>query len=278
MTDDPAGIAGGLYRWPDGFGRLDLAEIDSTNEEARRRAVEAEPGPLWIRADRQSAGRGRRGRAWVSPSGNLMATLLFRPRVSASVAAQVSFVAALAVDQVLTAWIDADRVRMKWPNDVLIDGAKISGILLESGSAADGSLDWLAVGIGLNLRHHPGDTPYAATDLAAEVSDHADVPAARHAFTHLAAAMAHWLAIWKEGQGFAAVRQAWLTRSRALGEPVRAHLGGRTMEGRFGGLDDEGHLLIIGENGETSTVAGGEVMFPGLLRQRAGPADTMEKR
>src|SRR5262249_47981168 len=139
---------------PAGYELASFDDIDSTNEEARRRAGAGARGPLWIWAQRQTAGRGRRGRAWESPLGNLSCTLLFAPHATAAAAARLSFVASLAVRDLVAELLPDAEVKVKWPNDVLLDGRKTSGILLESaGETGSGDLPWLAVGIGVNLRH-----------------------------------------------------------------------------------------------------------------------------
>ena len=140
-------------------------ELDSTNAEARRRAEAGEGGPVWITAGRQTAGRGRRGRAWSTETGNLAAPLLTTTDVSAAEAAQLSFVAALAACDLADAWLGEGAARLKWPNDVLVFGRKAVGILVESGSRPDGRL-WLAIGIGVNLAHSPTDTERPATSFS----------------------------------------------------------------------------------------------------------------
>ncbi len=247
-----------VFTWPEGVGRVSFPEIDSTNEEARRQAVAGEAGPLWLRADRQTAGRGRRGRAWASPSGNLMASLLLRPACDPAAAAQISFVAALAVGDLVLAVAPQAPVALKWPNDVLVGGAKIAGILLESGARADGRIDWLAVGIGVNLAYHPADTPYPATHVALHAGADLSPDAA---LTGLAAAMDRWLGIWDEGRGFAAIRSAWLARAHGLGQSLTARLAERVLEGRFAGLEPDGALVLTDADGQAHTVHGGEVFF-----------------
>ncbi len=153
---------------------LRLETVDSTNAEARRRAEAGETGPLWITARRQTAGRGRRGRAWETGAGNLAATLLTTTAKPPAEAAEIAFVAALAVADLALAQVPDALVRLKWPNDVLVDGRKVSGILIESGMRPDGRL-WLAIGVGVNLK----SAPVAADRPATTLADHlrADVAA-----------------------------------------------------------------------------------------------------
>ena len=151
---------------PAGYELASFDEIDSTNEEARRRAQRGDRGPLWIWALKQNAGRGRRGRPWESPVGNLMCTLLLAPGVPPAQAARLSFVAALSVRDFVAEHAGTTDVRVKWPNDVLIDGRKVAGILLESsGESGAGLLPWLAVGIGVNLVHAPDGTSFPAAAI-----------------------------------------------------------------------------------------------------------------
>ncbi len=242
--------------------RLEIAEIDSTNEEARRRAEAGDPGHLWIRADVQTAGRGRRGRGWASPNGNLMTTLLLRPPCGPGEAAQLSFVAALAVGDLIGASVPADRIGLKWPNDVLVSGAKIAGILLESGagpvSDPHSRLDWLGIGMGVNLASHPTDLDRPVTDLRAETGA---APSPAQALEHLAAAFERWYAVWDEARGFPAIRTAWLARATGIGGPVRARLWDRTLEGTFDGLDPAGGLILGLADGSREVLHGGEVFF-----------------
>lgn len=137
-------------------------ELDSTNAEARRRAEAGEAGPVWITAARQTAGRGRRGRAWSTQAGNLAATLLFVTDKPAGEAAQVSFIAALAAMDLAEACLGPGAAGLKWPNDLVVHGRKAVGILIESGARPDGRL-WMAVGIGVNLAHAPSDVERPAT-------------------------------------------------------------------------------------------------------------------
>jgi BirA family biotin operon repressor/biotin-[acetyl-CoA-carboxylase] ligase len=241
--------------WPQGYGLKEFDEIDSTNEEARRMALAGERGPIWISAARQSAGRGRRGRTWVSPTGNLSATLLIAPGRPAGECAQISFVAALASSDAMGSF-GADA-RVKWPNDVLANGAKISGILLESASQGGADPAWLAVGIGINLKHHPTDTEFPATSLPALGLS---APEPREALSRLAASFAKWYEVWRS-DGFASIRDAWLARAAGLGTRIRARLtNGETM-GIFEGIDTNGALLLRETQDRVRTIAAGEVFF-----------------
>ncbi len=243
--------------WPPGYALLELDEIDSTNEEARRRAAAGEERPLWIAAARQSAGRGRRGREWRSAPGNLFATLLLRPEKPAGECAQLSFVAALAVSDMLARFAPHTEFFLKWPNDVLAGGRKIAGILLESENGADGRTAWLAAGIGVNLTVYPEDTEFPAVSLAALGA----VPhAPKDALLHLAARFAKWYEVWRSA-GFAPIREAWLARASGLGARIRVRLTNEEIIGVFQGIDGSGALLLGLPGGTTREIAAGEVFL-----------------
>jgi BirA family biotin operon repressor/biotin-[acetyl-CoA-carboxylase] ligase len=231
-------------------------DIDSTNAEARRLAEAGETGPLWITALRQQAGRGRRGRAWETGEGNLAATHLFTTALPPAEAAQVSFVAALAVADLLDAF-SRDRASLKWPNDPLIAGRKAAGILVESGALGDGRI-WLAVGCGVNLARTPATSERPTTALA----DHMDgpPPPPREAALRLAAAMESWRGIW-EASGFAPIAEAWTRRAHGLGGPCVAHLSTETVRGIAEGLDPDGALRLRLENGAVRRITAGDVFF-----------------
>ncbi len=243
--------------WPKGYALKTFDVIDSTNEEAKRLAASGEPGPIWISAVRQTAGRGRRGRSWKSPSGNLAATLMLRPGRSATECAQLSFAAAIAACDTVAEFATHAEVRVKWPNDVLANGLKIAGILLESSSRAGETSDWLAIGIGVNLSTYPEDTEFPATSLR---SLGGIVPAADDALLHLAAHLAKWYDVWR-GEGFAAIRDAWLARAAGLGGRVRARLTHGEASGVFEGLDENGALLLREGAGRVRAISAGEVFF-----------------
>jgi BirA family biotin operon repressor/biotin-[acetyl-CoA-carboxylase] ligase len=243
--------------WPTGYQCRHFVTIDSTNEEARRLAAAGEPGPVWIQADMQTAGRGRRGRAWDSPTGNLAATLFLRPNKSARECAQLSFVAALAASDAVSSFSPASDVKLKWPNDVLAEQKKIAGILLESASAGGEKPDWLAVGIGINLAMFPEGTEYPATSLKALG---ATVPSAGEGLVALAASFAKWYEAWA-AQGFGAIRDAWLARAAGLGTRIRARLQNEETTGVFEGIDSDGALILRTGSDRTRVIAAGDVFF-----------------
>ncbi|HEX2593482.1 MAG TPA: biotin--[acetyl-CoA-carboxylase] ligase [Rhizomicrobium sp.] len=246
-----------MIAWPQGYGLRHFEVIDSTNEEARRLANGGQVDPVWIAADRQTAGRGRRGRQWESPIGNLAATLLIAPGRPAAECAQLSFVAALAGSDTAHFFAPDAEVRVKWPNDVLVGGRKIAGILLESASTGGEQPQWLAIGIGMNLAEYPPDTEFPATALSALG---VVVPKPRDALAKLAASWAGWYDIWQD-HGFGPIRDAWLMRAANLGGRIRARLQTEETTGVFEGIDGTGALLLRESIDRVRTIAAGEVFF-----------------
>lgn len=239
---------------------LILQEIDSTNAEARRRAEAGEFGPLWIGAKSQTDGRGRRGRVWDTDSGNLAQTLLLTLNKTPAEAAQLTFVAALAVYDLVARYVPPCLVSIKWPNDVLLDGKKVSGILLESGSLGAGYL-WLAIGIGVNLKVEPLGTERPATCIADHLNaDQANAPAFEDAAHALAETFDHWFNIWQV-QGFATVLKAWIERSPGIFGPCIARLTNETIEGVADGVEADGALRLRVSDGTIRIVSAGDVFF-----------------
>ncbi len=255
MTSDPSPIQGLLAGWT----VLRFDALDSTNDEARRQANAGVPGGLVVVARSQTAGRGRRGRSWVSGPGNLATSIMLRPAVTPARAAELSFVAALALHEALLDRYPEARGRLtvKWPNDLLLDGAKLAGILIEASNRADGTVDHLVIGFGVNLLHHPDDTPYPATSIAAGLGHPADPEGL---LTALVGRLQATLAAW-EVAGFAPVRAAWLALAGGLDRPVRVHQGDTVLDGLFRGIDAAGALLLEQPGGTVMRVAAGDV-FP----------------
>jgi BirA family biotin operon repressor/biotin-[acetyl-CoA-carboxylase] ligase len=228
--------------------------LGSTNTEALARARVGERGPLWITARQQTAGRGRRGRTWFSPPGNLYATLLLTDPAPSARAAELSFVAGLAVHDALLESIPGlpGHLSLKWPNDVLHDGAKVAGILIEGEGIASGIA--VAIGVGVNCSHHPSETSYPAADFAGAAVPHI-------LLRILGRTMAARLAQWDCGHDFAGIRRDWLARTTGLGQPMRVAVGEDERTGVFDGLDETGHLLLREVDGSTQRIAAGDV-FP----------------
>jgi BirA family biotin operon repressor/biotin-[acetyl-CoA-carboxylase] ligase len=214
-----------------------------------------EHGPLWVLADRQLAGRGRSGRAWASAPGNLFASLLVATDCPPAKAGQLSLVAGVAAVEAIAKMGPVPGVRLKWPNDVLIGQAKAGGILVESSSRAPRPGVVAVVGVGLNLASAPEDLGPAATYLAA----HGLSLSPREALCFLAQAMKDCLDMWNGGEGFARVREAWLARAGAVGEPLTVHAAGGLVHGRFAGLDADGALIVTAADGRQLSFAFGDV-------------------
>ncbi|RME16277.1 MAG: biotin--[acetyl-CoA-carboxylase] ligase [Alphaproteobacteria bacterium] len=245
---------------PEGHALLALGEVDSTLDEAARRLAEIS-GPTWITATRQTAGRGRRGRPWVSPPGNFAATLVLPGLTPGQGAALRSFVAALALFEACTVLgTPPDRLALKWPNDVLLDGGKLAGILLE-GLAAGGRIEGLAIGIGVNLAAAPPPEALEPGALApVALADCLGTAPAPAAFLEaLAPAFARWEGQFRAG-GFGPIRAAWLARAARLGEAVTARLPGEEVRGIFRDVDGEGHLVLSTPRG-ARRIAAGEIFF-----------------
>lgn len=230
---------------------LDVAA--STNDMALARASEGAPEGTLITAVRQTAGRGRRGRTWVSLEGNLYLSLVLSPGAGGMGA--VGFAASLAAADVVAQYAPGHDVAVKWPNDVLLDGAKIAGLLIE---AVPDRAGMVVLGVGINVAHHPSDTPYPATSLGAV----GPVPAVndlRDAFC--AAFLIHYEGSRRDG--FAPLRAAWLARARGLGGAITVNLEGARYDGTFAGLDEAGALVLDqGESGVRKITAG-DVFFAG---------------
>jgi len=230
---------------PDGWTLVTLQSVGSTNDEAARLADAGAPEGTVVWAREQTGGRGRRGRHWLSPVGNLYSSTVLRPDCPAGRAAELGFVAALAVADI----VPADRpVRVKWPNDVLVDDGKIAGILLESVLSQTGEVQHVVAGIGVNVGFAPQlpDMRYPGAMLGGTVEA---------ALERLTAALAKRLAEWR-AQGFETVRAAWLAQAGPLGAEVDVRLGNELVRGRFAGLDREGALLLETAQGPRKIVSG----------------------
>jgi BirA family biotin operon repressor/biotin-[acetyl-CoA-carboxylase] ligase len=242
--------------------------IGSSNDEARRLAEAGAPEGTLIWAGEQTAGRGRRGRSWASPPGNLYLSLLLRPGVDYAAAPQLGFVCALAMGEAVASLLPegTGRIRYKWPNDLLVDGAKIGGILLEAGPvmprATSAGVDpgpcFVIAGIGVNIASAPADTPYPATALT-EAGAVAGTP--ETLLAHFAQRFAAGYPAWR-GEGFAHVREAWLAAGHRVGDSLMVRIGGgQEVRGRFLDLDADGALLLELESGERRRIGVGDVQM-----------------
>jgi BirA family biotin operon repressor/biotin-[acetyl-CoA-carboxylase] ligase len=263
----------------EGYRLESFPSVGSTNAIAIERARQGDPGRIWFVSKRQEAGRGRRGRAWETPEGNLAATLLLQPRADIKVAATLGFVAGLALADALDAVapgrpvrigvdggtsLSGGRFELKWPNDVLADGAKLSGILLESAMLDDRRYA-VAIGIGVNVVAHPVDVPYPATSLAA-LGIACD---AERLFLALSDAwVEHWR-IWADGSGLATIRDRWLARAAGLGSEVAVKVEGQVVRGVFESIDDECRFVIRGRDGARMAIAAGDVHFGAVASEHS---------
>jgi BirA family biotin operon repressor/biotin-[acetyl-CoA-carboxylase] ligase len=221
-------------------------KIGSTNDEARRLAIEGAPHGTVVHADEQTAGRGRMAHTWFSPPGNLYLSVLLRVDVPAPRMAELSFVSALAVADTVEALLPRQtRAMLKWPNDVLVSGGKIAGILLEQME------DAAIIGMGLNVLQAPSNAAYKTTTIVAN-GGIASVDGARDI---LLERLGEHLAVWR-ADGFAAIRARWLERSYPVGAAIRANAGGQSFGGHFAGLDEDGALLLDTPQGRQRLVAG----------------------
>jgi len=244
-------------RLPPAYRLVALDSVTSTNAEAARLAAEgAEDGTLvWAR--RQTAGRGRQGRDWESPAGNLYLSLVLRPDCVVNRAAQLGFAAALAVgDAVGSVGPAMLEITYKWPNDVLLNDRKVAGILLESRTAGAEALDWLVLGVGVNVASHPKEARYPATDLKFEGASPAidEVDLLESFSRHFMSWTNRWL-----DDGFAPLRRAWLSHAHALGEEIEARLPRETLRGTFRDIDEHGALILELQDGTRRVITAGDI-------------------
>lgn len=252
-----ASASGSAPRLPDLFTLVERDLIPSTNDHARELATGGAGEGTLVWAKAQSRGRGRQGRDWASQPGNLYVSVVLRPEALIQDALQVGYVAALAVADAVRAGLDASvKTTQKWPNDVLVEGEKVSGILLESATLPDGALDWLVLGIGLNVASHPGDSRTPATDLRA----HGDARTLAEVLEALAKSILQWYRRWQR-EGFAPIRAAWLGQAHAYGEALEVRQDGASVRGTFVGIDEAGALILEPASGALRTIAYGDV-FP----------------
>ena len=243
---------------PGGFTLHHVETIGSTNDEAARLASNGAPSATIIIADRQTEGRGRLGRTWQSEPGNLHASILLRPDCALQAASQLSLLAGVALVELLAERGPDDLdLKLKWPNDVMIDGAKVAGILLESAGDKAGRVAHVIIGIGVNIAWSPDDLDYPVTSLNA--AGFTALPPREWLFAY-ASSLAIWLDRWRRG-GFAVVREAWRARSYGLGGPIRLRLDREDVDGRFVDLTEAGALLIERADGSRRELTAGDVIY-----------------
>lgn len=242
-------------------------EIGSTNAEALRQAAAGERGPLWLRADRQTAGKGRSGRAWVSEPGNLYATLLLTLDCPHEVIGQLSLVTGVAVHRAIGEAAGADvldRLALKWPNDVLVGEAKCAGVLSESFLDPSTRLITVAIGIGINLTHSPSDLERKVTSLQQQGVEIG--PAAM--LSLLDERLRHAISVWGSGSGFDAIRRDWLASAHAVGQKLGVNTGSGYLEGEFRGLADDGALILRDQDGYEHRVTFGDVAVVPSIKEK----------
>jgi BirA family biotin operon repressor/biotin-[acetyl-CoA-carboxylase] ligase len=228
-----------------------VAETGSTNADMLAAAREGAPEGDWLRAERQNAGKGRVGRAWQSLTGNLHASTIVRLRPGDPQAPGLALVAGVAIEEVATAWLARDMLRLKWPNDLMAGDAKLAGILLERVG------DAVVIGIGVNLAVAPDALDRPTVSLA-ELSGSVPDP---YAFLEdLAAALAHWLARWR-GEGLVPVRKRWIERAHPIGTALAASAPTGRLEGLFDGLDADGALRLRCADGHVERINAGDILL-----------------
>lgn len=238
---------------PRGFELRFYEQLESTSDKAKRLAREGEGGNVWVLARCQSKGRGRRGRGWISKEGNLFASLLVYPEAPRARFPELSLLAAVAVAEALEAFVKGRaEVACKWPNDALVDDRKVGGILLESEDGKTGK-PWAVIGIGVNLVHAPERVDYPAGKLADYTDENINI---FKMMKKIAQAFAERLEEWRR-DGFAPLREAWLSRAWALGERVAVESGETALTGVFEGLSPAGTLLLRGNGGQCREIVSG---------------------
>ncbi len=242
----------------DDFRHEAFEALASTNSECLARARAGDPGNLWITAARQTGGRGRRGRPWVSEPGNLYASLLLVDVAPLERLSSLPLAVAVAVHDAVRAVLplDAPALDIKWPNDILIGRRKTCGILLE-GEGLPGGRHALVVGIGVNVKAKPDDAAYPVTSL----SEHGTSVSPEELFARLYAAMADALALWDRGEGIAAVVERWRRLACGVGEKITVNLPDRSISGHFCGIDDKGMLMLDTGGASPLAIAAGDVFF-----------------
>ena len=240
-----------------GVRLLSLDEIDSTNAEARRLIETGERGPLWIVAKRQTKGRGRLGRDWISPAGNFHASLICADFEEAREAPGLGFVAGVAAIRALNTLVPEAPFRLKWPNDLLLGGAKLGGILLECLNI--GASPVAIIGVGVNVVAAPQNLPYPAIALS-EIGSSA--PTSEALFARFSDEMCAVLEFWRGGEGFARIRDEWLRSAAGLNEHIRVVLSKETVEGVFDSIDAAGRLVLETDDARRIIEAGDVLLGP----------------
>lgn len=235
---------------------MHLEETGSTNDEALRRATMGERAPFWLTAGVQSQGKGRRGRTWISEAGNLFATLIYPVLSLPTQIGGLPLVSAVVVHDTLSELVAGKvPIRIKWPNDILVDGQKLCGILIEQHQIDNQAL--VAIGIGINIRTRPEIANYPTACLA-DIDPHISTETIWPA---LAANFEVWFDIWRKDNGFGAIRATWLDRAAGLGETISIAGETSSKAGIFQTLDENGYLVLRHESGELERISTGDVIL-----------------
>ena len=249
-------------RLPAVYKLVAFESVGSTMAEARALAEqgeEAAPDGTLVWAREQTDGKGRRGNRWESPKGGFYSSLIVRPDVTPMRAAELGFVTGCAVfDTIGEVCEPGFECRLKWPNDILVNDGKIGGLLLETKGEAGKPVDWVIIGLGVNLRQHPADTAYPATDFVNEQQTIPDTVFLEAYARHFM----EWAERWVT-DGFEAIRGHWRWRAKGIGKPITVRLGTETLEGVFEDIGDDGSL-ILDQDGRRRTITAGEVFFPDI--------------
>ncbi|OQP85583.1 biotin--[acetyl-CoA-carboxylase] ligase [Rhizobium rhizosphaerae] len=241
----------------DRFRHHAFEEVSSTNATALAAARDGEGGGLWITARRQTAGRGRRGRSWSSAEGNLYSSLMLIDPGPIALLHSLPLVAAVAAQQAVAAALPYGvEARVKWPNDILIEGRKAVGILLESEGLPDGRRA-VVIGIGINVAEAPDHGLYPITSIR----EMGGTLSADEVFAHLFRAMAEGLALWDEGRGLAGIVAAWRQRAAGIGGRITVNLPNGSLSGVFEDIDEAGQLILRDEGGQRRLISVGDVFF-----------------
>ncbi|WP_394689206.1 biotin--[acetyl-CoA-carboxylase] ligase [Hoeflea sp.] len=250
-----------------GFRHIELGDVASTSIECMERARAGDPGWLWVTADRQTGGRGRRGRPWVSEAGNLYASLLLINPAPWAAMASLPLAVTVAAYDAVAAVLPGDQAnfRIKWPNDLLISGGKAAGILIESETLPDGRVA-VVIGCGLNIEHRPDSGVYKTTCLR----EHGSSAMPQDLFAQLVVSMDARLAQWDQGRGLSSIRQAWIDRADGIGQPVTVNLPDQQIHGLFEGIDGEGRLMLAANDGTRQLIASGDVFFASAKDDKTG--------
>ncbi|MDJ0613893.1 MAG: biotin--[acetyl-CoA-carboxylase] ligase [Rhizobiaceae bacterium] len=239
------------------YRHIHRESVGSTNVDLIELAMQGDPGNLWLTADEQLAGKGSRGRDWVSKTGNMYASLLLLDPSPLPQLHQLTFVASVAARNALQkASLGQLSFEVKWPNDILCNQKKCAGILLESGQLR--KVPYVVIGMGIDVSHYPDGTMHKATSLKDEGLD----VSPKEVFAFVAQEVALAIQLWSRGDGFSAIMNSWRHHAFGIGQPISVKLpSGDVRKGRFASIDDEGYMLLQREAGEAEKISTADVFF-----------------